>query len=75
MEKTIWYSPDVKKPYDNQVVAFKPITEQDEQDVTYEGIYIESDDLFFVGFNSTGDFVHTQFCAFWRPIEKVFVNP
>lgn len=75
METIKWYSPEVKKPYDNQVVEFKPTAEMDEQDVTYEGLYIESDDLFFIGFAERGDFIHSPFVAFWRPIDKEGIDP
>jgi hypothetical protein len=67
MEKVIWYSPDVKKPLDGQKIAFKPITESDEQDLTYEGLYIEKEDMYFVGFEDTSDgFFFSWGIAFWK---------
>ena len=70
MEKIIWYSIDVEKPKDMQKIEFKPITELDEQNVTYQGIYIEKEDMFFVGFeDTTENFYFSWGIAYWRNLE------
>jgi hypothetical protein len=63
MEKIIWYSPDVKKPLDMQQIVFKPLKDSDE----HEGIYIESEDMYFVGLEDASDhFYFSWGIAFWR---------
>lgn len=70
MEKIIWYSPELKKPENLQKIAFKPIIESDEQDVTLEGLYIESEDMFFVGFEDSSDhFYYSWGIAFWKNLD------
>jgi hypothetical protein len=76
MKKIIWYSPDVQKPLDRQKIVFKPITDSDKQNLTYEGIYIESEDMYFVGFEDASDhFYFSWGIAFWRTLDKEIIDP
>lgn len=69
MEKIIWYSPDLKKPIDGQKIAFKPIGQGDEQEITYEGLYIEKEDMFYVGYDDCSEwFFFSWDIAFWKKL-------
>lgn len=64
-----WYSVDQKKPKDGQKVAFKPLLgDFDIDDITYEGFYIKSEDMFFIGFEDKGDFLFSFSVSFWKTI-------
>ena len=64
-----WYSVDVNKPADGQKVAFKPVLgDFDIDDITYEGVYIEKEDMFFIGFGEDGDFLFSFQVSFWKSI-------
>lgn len=64
-----WYSVDAKRPEDGQKVAFKPLLDDfDVDDITYEGIYIKSEDMFFIGFEDEGDFLFSFGVSFWKTI-------
>jgi hypothetical protein len=50
-------------------VAFKPLLDDfDVDDITYEGIYIKSEDMFFIGFEDEGDFLFSFGVSFWKTI-------
>ena len=67
MEKTIWYSVEVKKPNNLAKVEWKLNTELDEQNTNYQGLYIEQEDMFFVGFeDSSEEFYFSWGVAYWR---------
>lgn len=55
METKIWFSPKEKKPKNFQKIAFIPVTESDEQSFIWEGLYIETEDMYFVGFGDESD--------------------
>jgi hypothetical protein len=55
MKAQNWFSPKEKKPTNFQKIAFVPVTESDEQSLVWEGIYIESEDMFFVGSDDETD--------------------
>jgi hypothetical protein len=61
MEKIIWYSPEVKKPYDQQKVVFRTSLGKE-----FVGLFIEKEDMFFVGFEEQGDFLFSQEVEFWK---------
>lgn len=61
MKKTIWYSTEVIKPKDEQKVLFKTTDNKE-----LAGIFIEAEDMFFVGFQDSGDFYYSFDVEFWR---------
>jgi hypothetical protein len=64
-----WYSIDLMKPQDGQKVAFKPVLgDFDIDDITYEGVYLLSEDMFFIGNEETGDFLFSFQVSFWKNI-------
>jgi len=64
-----WYSIDLIKPQDAQKVAFKPLLcDFDTDDITYEGMYIQKEDMFFIGNGETGDFLFSFQVSFWKTI-------
>lgn len=64
--ETIWKSPKIK-PKDNQKVKFKPKNSEK----IYEGLFIEQEDMFFVGFeNQSQNFYFSQFIEKWTDFEE-----
>jgi hypothetical protein len=61
MEKIIWYSPEVKKPFDQQKVVFRTSLGKE-----FVGLFIEKEDMFFVGFEEQGDFLFSREVEFWK---------
>ena len=69
MEKVIWYSTEVQKPKDLQKIEWKLITPFDGIHNDLQGIYIEKEDMFYVGFEDTSeDFYFSWAVAYWRAI-------
>jgi hypothetical protein len=66
MEKIIWYSVDLQLPQDGQKVTFKPTENNNANNLEFDGIYIKSEDMFFIGFEETGDFLFSSQVAFWK---------
>lgn len=60
MKEIVWYSPEIK-PKDNQKIRFSV----KDNDLILEGLYIESENMFFVGFENESD----EFYFSWQ-IEK-----
>jgi hypothetical protein len=69
MEKIIWYSVDLELPLDGEKVTFKPIKNDKKDSLEFHGIYIFSEDMFFIGFEDEGDFLFSNQVAFWRKYE------
>jgi len=52
------------RPKDNQKVSF---TDGDGE--TFEGIFIADEDMFFIGFEETGDFLYASQIESWKPLD------
>ena len=52
------------RPKDNQRVSFT-----DDNGEKHEGIYIEDEDMFFIGFDDTGDFIFASQIDSWTPLD------
>lgn len=52
------------RPQDNQKVLFT-----DEEGNEHEGLYIEDEDMFFIGFDDTGDFLYAMQVQSWKPLD------
>jgi hypothetical protein len=69
MEKIIWYSIEVQKPKNLQKIEWKLITPFEGIHNDKQGIYIEKEDMFFVGFeDSSNEFYYSFAVAYWRAI-------
>ena len=66
MEKIIWYSVDLKLHEDGQKVTFKPTENNNANNLEFDGVYIKSEDMFFIGFENEGDFYFSNRVAFWK---------
>lgn len=53
MQVTVWHSPEIK-PHNNAKIRFK----LKDDDSIYEGLYIEQEDMFFVGFDNESEHFH-----------------
>jgi hypothetical protein len=54
---------DFERPADRQKVKWK-------RDSEYEGVYIESEDLFTIGFDNEADFIFASFVESWKPLNE-----
>ncbi len=54
----------IKKPKDNQKVRFTDFNGK-----TYDGLYIQSEDMFFIGFEESGDFLFRLQVKSWKEIK------
>ena len=66
METIKWYSVELQLPEDGQKVTFKPVDNNANNSLDIHGIYIKSENMFFVGFEETGDFYFASRIAFWK---------
>jgi hypothetical protein len=63
---TKWFSTELAKPKDQQKIKFKPIIDDTVCDnITYTGMYIEKEDMFFIGEENEGDFLFSSQVLFW----------
>jgi N-acetyl-beta-hexosaminidase len=58
-----WYAPEVKMPCSNERIRFI-----DEAGSEFLGIYIASEDMFFIGMDEIGDFRYTDQVYVWTSI-------
>ena len=54
----------MERPKDNQHISFK-----DKKGNEHEGIFIEDENMFFIGFEETGDFLYFAEVVSWKPLE------
>jgi hypothetical protein len=52
------------RPKDKQKVSF---TGEDGE--SYEGMFIDSEDMFFIGFEDSGDFLYASQVESWKPLD------
>jgi len=64
-EKKVWYQPTDCKPKDGEVIVFK-----DDNNVEHHGIFIEKEDMFFIGYEDCGEFRFSNQVEFWRYLTK-----
>lgn len=55
---------NMERPKDNQHISFK-----DKKGNEHEGIFIEDENMFFIGFEETGDFLYFAEVVSWKPLE------
>ena len=58
METIKWYSVELQLPKNGQKVTFKPTENNNANNLEFDGIYIKSEDMFFIGFEETGHFLY-----------------
>jgi hypothetical protein len=67
-----WIKPTEAKPKDGQKIEFKVNNEKLKSNFSHsekKGLYIESEDMFFVGFeNESDDFYFSWYVLCWRPL-------
>jgi len=69
MQNLKWRNPKNDLPKNNQVVLFK--LKDSINKWVLAGIYIESEKMFFIGFEQTGDFKWDFDILEWIPISEV----
>lgn len=67
MQNLEWRNPKNDLPKNNQVVLWKP----KESEWVLAGMYIESEKMFYNGFEQTGDFMYSFEVEKWIPISQV----
>ena len=70
MQNLEWRNPKNDLPKNNQVVLWKP----KESELVLAGIYIESEKMFYIGFEQTGVFLYSFEVELWIPISEVPIN-
>jgi hypothetical protein len=63
MQNLQWRNPKNDLPKNNQVVLWKP----KESGWVLAGVYVESDKMFYIGFEQTGDFMYSFEVEQWIP--------
>jgi hypothetical protein len=66
--KPTWLDPKKSKPAELQLVAFYATKDFNLPPTIYEGVYIEKEDLFFIGFADSGDFFFSRSIHRWIPL-------
>ena len=67
MKSSDWRNPKNSLPKNNELVVWKP----NESDWTLAGIYIESEKMFYIGFEERGDFMYYFEIEKWIPVSQL----